>query len=181
MAFSSSPLPILLAITIFLALQITQTAQAFGSETRLHFYYRERTLPPNATAIKVVSSPLNQTDPTYTFGNIFVFDDPITPDLNTTSRILGRVQGTLVIASLDGFDGLYTFNVVFTNFDPWTGSYLTVVGRNPTQKAVKELPVFGGTGLFSNAHGTAVVTRLNTTDPSSGIIIFEVDVIISNK
>ncbi|KAL0919342.1 hypothetical protein M5K25_011430 [Dendrobium thyrsiflorum] len=180
MASISFTLPIFLTIIFFLPLKIIPTIGTNADETRIHFYYQERTKPPNATAIKVVSSPIEHANPIFAFGNIFVFDDPITEDLDPASHLLGRVQGQLVIVSLDGNDGLYTLNIHFTNLSPWTGSTLTVIGRNPTQQTVKELPVVGGTGLFRLARGYVVVTRLTPIDSPSGILTFLVNATLFN-
>ncbi|KAH0461688.1 hypothetical protein IEQ34_009263 [Dendrobium chrysotoxum] len=181
MASISFSLPIFLTIFFFLTLKIIPTIETNTDETRLHFYYQERTKSPNATTIKVVSSPIDPANPVFAFGNIFVFDDPITQDLDPASHLLGRVQGELAITSLDGYDGLYNFNIVLTDLDPWTGSTLTVIGRNPTQQIVKELPVVGGTGRFRLARGYIILTRLTSLDRPDGILTFEVNVTLWNN
>ncbi|KAI0511809.1 hypothetical protein KFK09_012441 [Dendrobium nobile] len=181
MASISFTFPIFLTIIFFLTFKIIPTIETNASETRLLFYYHERTKSPNATTIKVVSSPIDQTVPIFAFGNIFVFDDPLTKGLDPESPVLGRVQGGLVITSLDGYDGLYNFNMVFTGFDPWTGSTLTVIGRNPTQQTVKELPVVGGTGRLRLTRGYIILTRLTSLARPDGIITFEVNLTLWNN
>ncbi|XP_020686910.1 dirigent protein 1 [Dendrobium catenatum] len=181
MASISFTLPIFLTIFFFLTLKTIPTIETDANETRLLFYYHERTKSPNATAIKVVSSPVDPTVPIFAVGNIFVFDDPLTEGLDPASHVLGRVQGELVFASLDGYDGLYNFNIVFTDLDPWTGSTLTVIGRNPTQQTVKELPVVGGTGRFRRTRGYIILTRLTSLARPDGIITFEVNLTLWNN
>ncbi|XP_020600053.1 dirigent protein 1-like [Phalaenopsis equestris] len=182
MASITFPLTIFLAITLTLTLILkisAATPETNEKETRLHFYANERTESPNATVIKVVSSPVDQSKHFYSFGDILVYDNPITEGYDPTSRLLGRVQGTMTVASLDGSAALFTENWFFTDLHPWTGSSITVVGRHTFREETAEFQVVGGTGQFRNAEGYLLMTRSSTNDVN--IKIVEVKVVVFNS
>uniref|UniRef100_A0A0D9XUN7 Dirigent protein n=1 Tax=Leersia perrieri TaxID=77586 RepID=A0A0D9XUN7_9ORYZ len=87
------------------------------------------------------------------FGNTVVMDDVLTDGPASTSTVIGRAQGTYVVASSGGaMDLMVTMNVVIRS-GPYAGSSVTVMGRDDTGAAVRELTVVGGTGQFRMARG----------------------------
>jgi hypothetical protein len=110
---------------------------------------------PDATAMGVVNgtgpvilggeSPLR-------FGQVVMFDDPVTEEPSPTSRTLGSAQGFYAFASMHGPAFLFCMNVVLTE-GPYSGSTFTVVGHDNTVDRIRELPVVGGTGMFRMATG----------------------------
>ena len=87
------------------------------------------------------------------FGNTVVMDDALTGSTPSTSAILGRAQGQYIVASSKGgFELMVNMNVVLTS-GPYAGSSVTVMGRDDTGVAVRELAVVGGTERFRMARG----------------------------
>ncbi|KAJ0105873.1 disease resistance response protein 206-like [Pistacia vera] len=130
----------------------------------------------NATSA-IVAAPAwgNETilaEPTH-FGDIIVFDDPITLDNNLHSTPVGRAQGLYL------YDGKHTFNTWFGfsftfNSTGHKGS-ITLAGADPFLEKTRDIPVIGGTGDFFMARGIANFM----TDAFEGEVYFRVRVNIS--
>ncbi|XP_020574053.1 dirigent protein 1-like [Phalaenopsis equestris] len=180
MASITFPLAIFVAITLTLTLKISSaTAETNERETRLHFYMQERDVAPNVTIIKVVSGSDDQSDGSLKFGDLCVFDNALTEGYYPTTRHIGRLHGTAVTSTLDGSVGLFSVNLIFTDFHPWTGSSLTAIGGFYIQKGTGELQAVGGTGEFRKAQGYVLLSRLPNEDINSSI--FELEVVLLNN
>ncbi|KAF7074645.1 hypothetical protein CFC21_079489 [Triticum aestivum] len=138
-----------------LLLLAAAAAPAFAAEkeTRLRVYWHDVVSGgPNATVAQVAQAPSSNASATG-FGGISVIDDPLTegPSL-TGSRILGRAQGLYVSSGKDSLSLLMAMNFVFVD-GAYNGSSIAIVGPNPVNRAVREMAVVGGTGVFRFARG----------------------------
>ncbi len=77
----------------------------------------------------------------------------------TSSRLVGRAQGMYVVAAgKDALSLMMAMNFVFAGDGPYNGSSLAILGANPAERAVREMPVVGGTGVFRFARGYCQAT-----------------------
>lgn len=131
--------------------------------TCLHFYFHDVVLGPNQTSVAVARAPNTFKSPTV-FGQVNIFDNPLTRGPELTSELLGRAQGLYGFASKEEVSLLIAVNFVFTS-GKHNGSSLTILGRNPVEHSVRELPIIGGTGVFRLASGFALIKTyfLNAT------------------
>lgn len=144
-------IPIEMAPKVFVPLCVVVLAAALAAEppvadaasAHLHFYMHDVL---GASAVQVVRGPRGM------FGNTVVMDDVLTEGPAATSSVLGRAQGQYIVASTGSMDLMVTMNVVLSS-GPFAGSSVTVVGRDDTGAAVRELTVVGGTGQFRMARG----------------------------
>ncbi|OMO79665.1 Plant disease resistance response protein [Corchorus capsularis] len=89
------------------------------------------------------------------FGNIVVFDDPITLDHNLHSEPVGRAQGVYIYDRKDYFTAWLGFSFFF-NSTNWHRGTLTFAGADPVNKT-RDISVIGGTGDFFMARGIATL------------------------
>ncbi|PPD99054.1 hypothetical protein GOBAR_DD03911 [Gossypium barbadense] len=94
------------------------------------------------------------------FGNVVVFDDPITLDNNLLSIPVGRAQGFYLYDRKDYFTAC-------------TGGTITFAGADPLNKT-RDISVIGGTGDFFMARGIATLM----TDAVEGDVYFRLQVYI---
>lgn len=69
-----------------------------------------------------------------------------------SSKLVGRGQGLYASAGSEEFSLLMVWSVVFKSGE-YNGSSLTILGRNPTLRPVREMCIVGGTGVFRLARG----------------------------
>ncbi|WCJ26410.1 Dirigent protein [Euphorbia peplus] len=100
------------------------------------------------------------------FGDLVVFDDPITLDNNLHSRPIGRAQGIYVYDKQDIFTAWLGFSFVF-NSTKHRGS-ITFAGADPLMNKTRDVSVIGGTGDFFMARGIATLM----TDAFEGEVYF---------
>uniref|UniRef100_A0A453LSS5 Dirigent protein n=1 Tax=Aegilops tauschii subsp. strangulata TaxID=200361 RepID=A0A453LSS5_AEGTS len=137
-----------------LLLLAAAAAPAFAAEkeTRLRVYWHDVVSGgPNATVAQVAQAPSSNASATG-FGGISVIDDPLTEGPSLTSRLLGRAQGMYVSAGKDSLSLLMAMNFVFVD-GAYNGSSIAIIGPNQADRAVREMPVVGGTGVFRFARG----------------------------
>uniref|UniRef100_A0AB38YM92 Dirigent protein n=1 Tax=Triticum aestivum TaxID=4565 RepID=A0AB38YM92_WHEAT len=152
-----------------LLLLAAAAAPAFAAEkeTRLRVYWHDVVSGgPNATVAQVAQAPSSNASATG-FGSVYVIDDPLTegPSL-TGSRLLGRAQGLYVSTGKDSLSLLMAMNFVFVD-GAYNGSSIAIVGPNPVNRAVREMAVVGGTGVFRFARGYCQL-RTNWFDANTG-------------
>lgn len=139
--------------------------------TKIHFYLHDTVSGNNITSFNVTTTKPNQ------FGQINVADDPFTtgPELNST--ILGRAQGIYLGAGLQETDLFIAFNFVFMTGE-YSGSTLSILGRDPILQKYREVPIVGGSGVFRLARGiTTSQTYSFDTTSLNAVVEYQVIVI----
>ncbi|KAJ4750897.1 Dirigent protein [Rhynchospora pubera] len=156
------------------SLASTLTEQDNTTTTHLHFYLHDTLSGSNPSAVRVAG--LNPNATSLSFGDIVIFDDPLTkePDLNST--LVGRGQGYYTHVSKEDLTLMMVVNLVFLE-GRFNGSTLSVIGRNSVLNKVREFPIVGGTGAFRGATGW-VLDQTYSVDPRTGDGIFEFDVFL---
>ncbi|GMP96446.1 hypothetical protein CsSME_00045094 [Camellia sinensis var. sinensis] len=107
------------------------------------------------------------------FGNLVVFDDPITVDNNLHSTPVGRAQGFYIYDKKDIFTAWLGFSFVF-NSTEHKGS-INFAGADPLMNKTRDISVVGGTGDFFMARGVATLM----TDAFEGEVYFRLRVDIN--
>ncbi|CAL5092175.1 unnamed protein product [Urochloa decumbens] len=152
------------SITIVLQLQLAMVcpgaAALDGNSTNggmqhLHFFMHDDYTGPRPTAVLIVNGTGAPLRDDVRFGDTVVMDDVLTEGPSRGSRPVGRAQGTYVTASMEAGRPamLLSMNVVLTDYAPYTGSTVAVMGRNDVMEPVRELAVVGGTRKFRMAIG----------------------------
>ncbi|KAG4205662.1 hypothetical protein ERO13_A04G116700v2 [Gossypium hirsutum] len=123
--------------------------------SHLHFYFHDVVSGKNATTIRVtVEAPLTNRSSPFIFGDVYVVDDPLTIEPDINSKMVGKAQGSYVVASQGELSLLMVLNFAFTE-GKYNGSTLSVLGRNEVLSIVREMPIVGGNGVFRFARGYA--------------------------
>ncbi|KAG6636667.1 hypothetical protein I3843_11G124000 [Carya illinoinensis] len=104
------------------------------------------------------------------FGDLVVFDDPITLDNNLHSTPVGRAQGFYLYDQKDIFTAWLGFSFVF-NSTQHKGS-INFAGADPLMNKTRDISVVGGTGDFFMARGIATLM----TDAFEGEVYFRLRV-----
>ncbi|KAK9927068.1 hypothetical protein M0R45_024270 [Rubus argutus] len=104
------------------------------------------------------------------FGNVVVFDDPITLDNNLHSTPVGRAQGFYLYDKKDIFTAWLGFSFVF-NSTQHRGS-INFAGADPLMNKTRDISVIGGTGDFFMTRGIATLM----TDAFEGEVYFRLRV-----
>ncbi|KAF2313400.1 hypothetical protein GH714_010781 [Hevea brasiliensis] len=104
------------------------------------------------------------------FGDLVVFDDPITLDNNLHSTPVGRAQGIYVYDKKEIFTAWLGFSFVF-NSTEHKGS-INFAGADPLMNKTRDISVIGGTGDFFMARGVATLM----TDAFEGEVYFRLRV-----
>ncbi|CAI0408553.1 unnamed protein product [Linum tenue] len=104
------------------------------------------------------------------FGDVVVFDDPITLDNNLHSPAVGRAQGIYLYDKKEIFTSWLAFSFVF-NSTEHVGT-LTFAGADPLMNKTRDVSVVGGTGDFFMARGVATLM----TDAFEGEVYFRLRV-----
>ncbi|XP_011022577.1 PREDICTED: disease resistance response protein 206-like [Populus euphratica] len=104
------------------------------------------------------------------FGNIAVFDDPITLDNNLHSPPVGRAQGMYIYDTKNTFTAWLGFTFVL-NSTKHQGT-INFIGADPIMVKSRDISVVGGTGDFFMHRGIATVM----TDSFEGDVYFRLRV-----
>nr|ABD52124.1 dirigent protein pDIR13 [Picea engelmannii x Picea glauca] len=107
------------------------------------------------------------------FGDLAVFDDPITLDNNFHSPPVGRAQGFYLYDMKNTFSSWLGFTFVLNSTD-YKGT-ITFAGADPILTKYRDISVVGGTGDFLMARGIATIS----TDAYEGDVYFRLRVNIS--
>ncbi|KAK4262837.1 hypothetical protein QN277_028342 [Acacia crassicarpa] len=104
------------------------------------------------------------------FGDVVVFDDPITMDNNFHSPSVGRAQGFYLYDKRDIFTAWLGFSFVF-NSTEHKGT-INFAGADPLMNKTRDISVIGGTGDFFMTRGIATIM----TDAFEGEVYFRLRV-----
>lgn len=162
--------PLIFSVTGDFATQLDPRRLSLKKEklTHLKFYWHDygSGSGENITSVTVV----NSTESSFPlFGQISVFDNPMTTGPELSSKQVGKSQGFYVFASQTEMALLQAMNLLFTE-GKYNGSTLTVLGRNAfLNDTVREMPVIGGSGVFRFARGYALATTYEESTTYSNI------------
>lgn len=113
----------------------------------------------NSTAA-IVAAPaganLTTLAPQFHFGNIVVFDDPITTGHSLESPQVGRAQGMYIYDSKNIFTAWLAFSFVL-NSTHHQGT-INFIGADPIMNKARDISIVGGTGDFFMHQGIATIT-----------------------
>lgn len=104
------------------------------------------------------------------FGDIVIFDDPITLDNNLHSPPVGRAQGFYLYDTKDEFTAWLGFSFVLNSTD-YEGT-INFIGADQMEHKTRDMSVVGGTGDFFMARGIATIS----TDAVEGNVYFRLKV-----
>lgn len=128
---------------------------------------------PNATSA-IVGAPeganLTKLAGQFHFGNIVVFDDPITLDNNLHSEPVGRAQGFYIYDTKNTYTSWLGFTFVL-NSTEHQGT-ITFAGADPIMQKARDISVTGGTGDFFMHRGIATIM----TDAFEGEVYFRLHI-----
>lgn len=143
--------------------------------THLHFFYHDILEGKNPTVVQIIDP---STSSQSGFGTTFMMDNLLTEEQDLSSKVVGRAQGLFGLASLQDRGMVMLINFAFTEGD-YAGSTLSMLGRNPVQDTVREMPIVGGTGVFRFARGYAIAKSLWELSTSEHFVV-EYDITISH-
>ncbi|KAF3334693.1 Dirigent protein 21 [Carex littledalei] len=129
------------------------------------------------TAIRIITMPkrsANDTSPC-TFGDMVALNNILTVGPSHESEQLGRAQGFAVRVAEGGSVNDLSLHLVFER-GPYEGSSLTVHGRIPMDRPVRESVVIGGTGHFRFAKGYVFSRNYEYNLGAGGVV--EIDVYV---
>ena len=156
---------LMMIATIFLVIAFAEAKWAESVEaqteakpsetvTNLHFYFHDTVSGKNPSAIRVAEAPDTKKSPTL-FGALVMVDDPLTETPDPNSKLVGRAQGMYGSSGQQELSFLMAMSFAFTD-GTYSGSSISIFGKNPALNLVRELPVVGGTGVFRLARGYAL-------------------------
>ncbi|XP_068662885.1 dirigent protein-like [Aristolochia californica] len=104
------------------------------------------------------------------FGDMVVFDDPITVDNNLHSPPVGRAQGFYFYDRKEIFTSWLGFSFVLNSTDH--KGTINFAGADPLMNKTRDISVIGGTGDFFMTRGVATIM----TDAFEGEVYFRLQV-----
>ena len=143
--------------------------------TQLHFFFHDTLSGKNPTAVKVADAAMTKNSSTE-FGLVMMADDPLTVGPEPGSKLVGRAQGIYASASQNELGLLMVMNFAFMEGE-YSGSTLSLLGRNTALRPVREMPIVGGSGLFRFARGYAEA-KTHAFDPKTGDAVVEYNVYV---
>ncbi|KAJ1378602.1 Dirigent protein [Sesbania bispinosa] len=150
--------------------------QRTEKQTHLHFFYHDILEGKNPTVVQIIDPPAGNSPSG--FGTTFMMDNLLTEAIELSSKPVGRAQGMFGLASLEDRGMVMLINFAFTEGE-YAGSTLSMLGRNPVQDTVREMPIVGGTGVFRFAKGYAIAKSLWEISTSEHFIV-EYDITVSH-
>ncbi|KAI4302928.1 hypothetical protein MLD38_038617 [Melastoma candidum] len=102
----------------------------------------------------------------YLFGQLVVFDDPMTRSRSLASPAVARAQGFYFYDMKTSYNAWFAYTLVFNTTQ--TKGTLTIMGADMISEKTRDLSVVGGTGDFFMARGVATLR----TDAVEGIKYF---------
>ncbi|KAG0492110.1 hypothetical protein HPP92_005212 [Vanilla planifolia] len=105
------------------------------------------------------------------FGNVVVFDDPVTADKQLRSPPIGRAQGLYLYDRKDVYTAWFGVTFVMDSAEHGRGT-INVAGADPLMNKTRDVSVIGGTGDFFMTRGVATLS----TDAFEGDVYFRLKV-----
>ncbi|CAJ1971698.1 unnamed protein product [Sphenostylis stenocarpa] len=136
----------------------------------LHFFFHDVARGANVTAESVAQAKTSNASPTR-FGFLVIADDPLTIGRDIRSKVVGKAQGLYGFSDRSEISLFMLLNLVFTEGE-FSGSSVSMLGRNPIFHKKRELPIVGGTGVFKLARGQAYLKKI-ILDDDTGVAIVE--------
>ncbi|KAL9659543.1 hypothetical protein QQ045_024350 [Rhodiola kirilowii] len=165
-------LPILIFLPLILVSLSASSNTRYDSDKpckRFVLYFHDimfnGTNKANATAA-VAAGPTHLGD--FKFGQLAVFDDPMTTDPTLTSAPVARAQGLYFYDMKSTYNAWFAYTLVF-NSTQHKGT-ITIMGADMMDEPTRDLSVVGGTGDFFMTRGVATFT----TDVVQGSEYFRV-------
>ncbi|KAK7390289.1 hypothetical protein VNO78_25591 [Psophocarpus tetragonolobus] len=124
--------------------------------SHFRFYWHDILTGTNPTAIEIVPSVPTYNETT-NFGLVRILDNPLTLGPELSSKLVGRAEGLYASASASELSLLMVMNFALTE-GKYSGSSITIMGRDVIEDEVREMPVIGGSGVFRFARGYAVAS-----------------------
>lgn len=140
--------------------------------THLHLYWHDTVSGTKPSSVAVLPPRNNAT----VFGEVNMFDNPLTVGPQLGSELVGRSQGLYAASAQDQFGLLMAMNFAFTDAI-YNGSSITVLARNAISDAVREMSIVGGTGHFRFATGYALA-KTHYFNPTTFDAIVEYNVYV---
>ncbi|GAA0159442.1 hypothetical protein Leryth_001665 [Lithospermum erythrorhizon] len=180
----ATPKTPIIAFLIFLLFSTPTTSTATKKPVRGHlpckemvFYFHDVLFNgqnhDNATSA-IVGSPQwgNKTTMAtpFSFGDLVIFDDPITLDNNFHGPSIGRAQGMYLYDQRSIYGAWLAFSFLF-NSSAYIGT-LNFVGADPLMNKTRDISIVGGTGDFFMTRGIATLM----TDSFEGEVYFRLRV-----
>ncbi|KAK9147346.1 hypothetical protein Scep_006103 [Stephania cephalantha] len=106
------------------------------------------------------------------FGDVVVFNDPITLDNNLHSKPVGHAQGLYAYDSKVTLSAWFGFTF-YLNSTEHQGT-INFIGADPVPLNTRDISVVGGTGDFFMARGIATIA----TDAIEGLTYFRLRVVV---
>lgn len=159
---------------IFIKQFVQQKKVTQANNTKhLHFFFHDILSGKNPTAVNIITPPDGSIS---SFGRTMMIDDALTEGKESSSKVIGRAQGFYSVASQSDFAFLMVMTLSFVDGE-YSGSTLSILGRNPVMNDVREMPVVGGTGKFRFARGYALAHTV-WFDASTGDATVEYNVYV---
>ncbi|KAK7257553.1 hypothetical protein RIF29_31603 [Crotalaria pallida] len=146
-----------------------QVAKPNQSQTTLVFYLQAVASGPDATSVAVIGVNGKVWSST-TFGTIFVVDDPVHVGSSITSQQVGRAQGLITAAALDGSNVHVALSVVFNN-GQYGGSTIELQGISRQREKYREVSIVSGTGKFRYARGFASFETVSSNPATAHSVV----------
>ncbi|XP_008794746.2 disease resistance response protein 206 [Phoenix dactylifera] len=169
--------PLFFLLFLFSVVESQKKLSALQPCKNLAFYFHDILYngqnAANATSA-IVGAPAwaNLTTPAafMHFGDVVVFDDPITLDNNLHSKPVGRAQGFYLYDKKEVYTAWLGFTFVFNSTE--IKGTINFLGADPLMNKTRDISVVGGTGDFFMTRGIATLM----TDAYEGDVYFRLRV-----
>ncbi|XP_057510134.1 disease resistance response protein 206-like [Actinidia eriantha] len=178
MKFGSSNI-VLLLFFVFLSVSFALPSKKFMHKPCKHLVlyfhdiiYNGKNAANATSAIVAAPEGANRTilAGQFHFGNVAVFDDPITLDNNLHSPPVGRAQGLYIYDTKNTYTAWLGFSFVLNSTD-YQGT-INFIGADPLMNKTRDISIVGGTGDFFMHRGIATIM----TDAFEGEVYFRLNV-----
>ncbi|CAO2813802.1 unnamed protein product [Amaranthus hypochondriacus] len=145
--------------------------QPYGHEhkTISQFYFHDVVSGNDPTSVPI-AQPISTNASNSPFGRLAIADEPLTISPDPNSKLVGRAQGIMGMASKEEPSLMMSLTYGFVD-GIYNGSSIVVLGRNSIMNPIREMPVVGGTGLFRMARGYAIARTYSASSTTFNAIV----------